>query len=465
MRPLRRIPLACLGLALALALSLAAGRAAAQDVPLLLSDKLEIHRLQNVGAAWQTVPIANALSAPVVTCTYVLTSNTSNEAHVRLRNVGAGRFDLRVQRFENSSAITASDVYCLVAETGAHTLPDGRAFEAGTVLSTVTNGHAAGWTAGQSERIDTIMSTTFANPVVLGSVMSFNDPNASVFWTWDGANRRNPPTGSAIWVGKHIGMINGTRSAETLGYIVFEQGSGAVNGLNYTVQKGPVSIAGTGNAPPYSYSVSGDLDMAVAMQAGENGGNGSWAVLYGADPLPPGSIQLAVEEETVAGDMSRTHINEEVFYIGVENAAQAAAFDIDKSVAAHPDSDTPFQIPGSDVTYTLSVRNTGTGVPDRDSLFVHDALPAEVAFVNGDANGSALPGTDPVVVTLGADSGLSVAGIGYRNAASAPTGFGDCTDGPGPAVRHVCVALDGYARPGALYADTEVEIAFRARIR
>ena len=439
--------------------------AIAQDVPLLLSEDLEIHNIPNVGAGWQTVSIANDLSNPVVACTYTLPSNASNDATIRLRNVSPGSFELRVQRFENSSAFTASTVFCLVAESGAHTLPDGRAFEAGTVLSTVTNGNSAGWTAGQSERIDTLMSTSFSNPVVLGSVMTFNDPNASVFWTWNGSNRGAPPTSNAIWVGKHIGMINGTRANETLSYIVFEEGSGTANGLSYQIDQGPNSVAGTGNNPPYNYTISGDLDMAVATQAAENGGNGGWAVLYGADPLPAGRIQLAVEEETVAGDTTRRHINEEVFYLGVENVSQAEDFDLSKTVIVHPDSDSDFMIPGADVLYTLTVENIGNGVPDRDSLFIYDAIPPELTFVNGDANGAALPGTDPLVVTPGADSGLSVGTIGYSTGTIAPSGIGDCTAGPSDAVTYVCVALDGYAQPGALYSDVAVDVIFRAKVR
>ena len=447
----------------ALAVLGAAAPAAAQDSALILSPQLEVLRLSGVGAAWRTVEPVNSYTSPVVACTYVLPSNASNDATVRLRNVGtagtSNGFDLRLQRFETSNAVTASDVHCMVAEAGAHTLPDGRAFEAGTVLSTVTNGNAAGWTAGQSNRIDTTLSTTFANPVVFGSVMSFNDPRASVFWTWDGADRRNPPTGTALWIGKHIGMITGTRSNETLGYIVFEEGAGSVNGVNYQVRQGPNSIEGVGNSPPYTYAVSGDLDIAVATQAAENGGNGGWAVLYGADPLPAGGIQLAVEEEVVEGDTTRRHIDEEMFYFGAQGTTQAEVIDVTKTVASHPDSASPYQIPDADVLYTITIANTGNGVPDSGPFFLFDTLPAEVSFVNGDANGAAQPGADPVAVDTGG-SGLTLSAVGYRNAASAPTSMADCTDGPGASVRHVCVQLSGQPKPGS-----SVSVQLRTRIR
>ena len=439
--------------------------AGAQSAPLLLSAELEIHRVSGVGAAWQGVSLANAFASPVVACTYTLPSSASNSATVRLRNVGPGGFEVRVQQFETGNAVSTSDVYCLVAENGAHQLPDGRAFEAGTVLSDRVNGTSVGWTAANSERIDTLMSTSFADPVVFGSVMSFNDARASVFWTWNGANRAAGPTTNAIWVGKHIGQINGARATETLGYIVFEAGGGSVGGVDYEVRKGADAIAGVGNNPPYSYPVGADYDMAVAQQVAEDGSHGGWAVLYGADPLPAGAVRLAIEEETVAGDTTRTHTQEEVFWFGARAAAQAPDFALSKTVALHPDSTGAFMTPGSDVLYTLRLENVGTGTAAADSVFVFDTVPAELEFVNGDANGAAEPGTDPVVVSPGAGSGVTVGAIGYRNVPGAPASMADCPDGPGPAARHVCVALHGSPRPGSLYSDVGVDIAFRARIR
>jgi len=52
----------------------------------------------------------------------------------------------------------------------------------------------------------------------------------------------------------------------------------------------------------------------VLTQAGEDGGNGSWAVLYGNTPLTPNALELAVDEEIFAGDASRNHTREPVYY-------------------------------------------------------------------------------------------------------------------------------------------------------
>ncbi len=447
------------------------GPAVAQDPPVLLSDTLEMRVVPNVGASWVNVPIANALTTPVVSCTYNLPSISDPPATVRLRNVGPTGFELRVQQFETSNSVTASDVHCVVAETGAHTLADGRAFEAGTVSSSGVNGRAVGWGNAAQVRIDTLMGTSFATPVVLGSVMSFNDTRASVFWTNNGSNRGAPPTGSAIWIGKHIGQINGTRNTETLSYIVVEAGTGTANGASYAASLGADSVAGTANNPPYTYSFSGDADVGVAQQAAEDGGDGGWAVLYGNEPLPNGLIQLAIEEETVARDMSRTHTQEQVFTLIADRGTQEESFSTAKTVITHPDSATEYNLPGDDVLYTITLQNVGTGPTNGNPLFMFDTLPAEVSFVNDDANGSATPGTDPVAVIIGSDSGLSVsaADIGYSTSATPPADFGDCGDTPSglvdTTIRHVCVRLNGTARPSGSYPDNEVSVLIRARIK
>ncbi|MEO0607113.1 MAG: hypothetical protein AAFY82_02705, partial [Pseudomonadota bacterium] len=377
----------CIPLATAMIGALAAMPATGQA----LSLDLEAVKINAVGATFQTVPLVNTYTSPVVVCTYNLTSNVNNEATVRVSNVQSDRFDVRVQRFENSSAFTPSDVHCLVADEGIHTLSDGRVIEARTVLSTVTAGNSAGWATANYTNVTGLVTGGHSSLVILGQVMSFNDNRASVFTSNNCVNRGNPATVTNICVTKHIGMISGTRLSETLGFIITEPGSGTVNQVDYAFARGSNSIAGTGNSPPYSYSVSGDFDIGVATMAAENGGNGGWAVLYGNDPLPSNAINLAVEEETVAGDTSRRHIEEELYY-GVFRNNQTANLNVTKSTAVSPLSASSFAIPGSDVLYTLTVESTGSAPIDENTLFLVDTIPAELIFYNGDLDGEG-PGT------------------------------------------------------------------------
>lgn len=83
---------------------------------------------------------------------------------------------------------------------------------------------------------------SYANPVVLGQVMSYNDPDWSAFWCSNGT-RQNPPDSSNLYVGKHVGEDTDiTRNPEVLGVIVVEAGSGVVNGMSYEADLGADSI-------------------------------------------------------------------------------------------------------------------------------------------------------------------------------------------------------------------------------
>ncbi len=415
-----------------------------------------------------TVPLVNTYSNAVVVCTYNLPSNASNDATVRVNNIQADSFDVRVQQFENSSAFTPSDVHCLIADEGVHTLSDGRVIEARTVLSTVTAGNAVGWATANYTNVTSQVTGGHASLVILGQVMSFNDSQASVFTSNNCSNRGTPATLTNICVTKHIGMINDTRLSETLGFIITQPGSGTVNDVDYAFARGSNSVEGTGNNPPYPYTVSGDFDIGVATMAAENGGNGGWAVLYGNDPLPSNTINLAVEEEVVAGDSSRRHIDEELYY-GVFRNSQTATLDVTKTTTVSPLSVSPFAIPGSDVLYTLTVDSTGTAPVDEDTLFLVDTLPAEVSFYNDDLDGGGP--VNGVVQFDPLSSGVTFSettDLRFSDAVAKPSNLTECdydpSDGYDPNVRHVCFAPQGQLLGGAIQPNAVFSLTFRARI-
>ncbi|MEM1391259.1 MAG: hypothetical protein AAGG45_09280 [Pseudomonadota bacterium] len=433
-----------------------------------LSLDVEAQLIEDVGATWQTVPLVNQYSRAVVVCTYNLRTNANQPATTRVRNVGPNSFELRVQRFEDSSAFTPSDVHCLIAEEGVNTLGDGKVIEARTVLSTGTNGSAIGWNSPPAENVAALVTGTYGTPVILGQVMSFNDNEASVFWTFNCSNRGIPATDSNMCVGKHIGQINDTRTDETLGFIVTAPGSGSVNDIDYAFGRGPNSIQGVGNSPPYQYTVSDDFDIGVATMAAENGGNGGWAVLYGNDPLPSNRINLAVEEETVAGDTSRRHTREEVNY-GVFRNRQTADLSVTKTNQVYSGSQSDFAIPGNDIVYTLLIESTGSASVDADSVFLVDSLPLEVSFYNGDIDDG---GPETGTVTFDERlSGLSFdesTDLRFSNSTTRPASFAECTYTPNigydPNVRHICFNPKGSLRAGTLMSDTDFTFSFRTRI-
>ncbi len=432
----------------------------------MLSPDLEIKRV-TVGAAWQTIALENSYTEAVPVCTYNLTSSTNPPATTRIRNVTATSFEIRLQRFQNSSVVTASDVHCIIADVGAYNT-GGLKFEARKVLSTATSGQAVGWGSTTTEDVSGLISQSYAAPVVLGQVMSFNDSKASVFWGHDCTARGNRPYQNGdICIGKHIGQIFGTRANETLGFIVIESSSGTINDVSFSAAVGSDSIAGVGNSPPYSYAVSGDYDTGVLTQAGEDGGQGGWAILYGADPLPNNQVRGAIDEETVAGDTSRYHTTEQVAYWLFDNS-QSPTIAGEKTLAVYSGSVSDYSIPGSDVIYTITATNSGSGAVDNDTIFLVDSLPDEVSFYNSDIDDGG-PETGPIAF-VDTVSGLTLgpADIGYSSALSPPTNFAQCNFTPPgagyqPAVRHICFAPKGAMSEGTITA-SGFSISFRARI-
>ena len=151
----------------------------------ILTTDLELKLVPNVGAAWQTIQLENSYSDAIVVCTHNLVSASDPSAATRIRNITATSFQLRLQQFENSSIVPTSNVHCVIADEGAHD-SGGLKYEARKVLSTGTSGLEVpgGWGNVNTEDVSAAITQTYANPHVVGQVMSFNDANASVFWNY-----------------------------------------------------------------------------------------------------------------------------------------------------------------------------------------------------------------------------------------------------------------------------------------
>ena len=229
---------------------------------------------------------------------------------VRVRNVGSNQFDFLVQNVNNNAPLAGYDVHFIVVESGVYTQAvHGVTMEAFTYNSTVTDENNS-W-VGQNRGY----ANAYANPVVVGQVMSYNDPDWSVFWSHRG-NRRFAADASGLWAGKHVGEdFDTTRANETVGYIVFEQGIGTIGGLTYYAGDTQQTVQGIDNSPPFTFANPSTVGtFAVASQSGERGGNGAFALLYGADPVDPGTISVSLDEDQIA-NAERSHVTEHVHYV------------------------------------------------------------------------------------------------------------------------------------------------------
>jgi hypothetical protein len=277
-----------------------------------LAAKLEATSV-NVGGSAVTVNLTKTYTSPVVVCS-IQYDNNSTPVVTRITNLTASSFDVYLQN-PSGGAVATDNVSCLVVEEGVWTI-DGVKIEAQTYTSTVTD--RQGTWVGQTQSY----GQTYTNPVVLGQVMSVNDPDWSAFWCF-GASRTAPPSASALNTGKMVAEdTDTTRTDETIGFIVIEAGSGTLGGVAYSAALGGDSVRGVTNAPPYSYTFGTAFSTApsvrVVTMAAMDGGNGGWAYVYGATGASTTTLYLAIDEDQV-GDSERNHTTEQVGYLVFES--------------------------------------------------------------------------------------------------------------------------------------------------
>ncbi|OQY25893.1 MAG: hypothetical protein B6244_14630, partial [Candidatus Cloacimonetes bacterium 4572_55] len=231
--------------------------------------------LKTVGGDHVTVYLANTYVSPVVVCS-VQYNNNSTPVVARVTNVTPTSFDVYLQN-PSDGAVLAENVSYIVVEEGVWTI-DGVNIEAQTYLSTVTDENNS-W-VGEAQSY----GQSYTNPVVIGQVMSNNDPDWSVFWC-QGSSRTAPASGSALRTCKTVCEdTDVTRVDETIGFIVIEAGHGTIGGVEFEALVGSDTIRGVTNSPPYTYSFSNSFvsapQIAVTTMAGMDGGNGGWAYVH-----------------------------------------------------------------------------------------------------------------------------------------------------------------------------------------
>ncbi|MGK0189473.1 MAG: hypothetical protein ACI9R3_005290, partial [Verrucomicrobiales bacterium] len=270
--------------------------------------------------SWITVNLSRTYASMVVVATPQY-GNAQVPLVPRIKNASGNTFELTLARLDNSTSPAFASVHYVVVEEGTHNAADhGITMEAVKFTSTVTD-RKGSW-SGQSRSY----INSYNDPVVLGQVMSSNDPRFSVFWS-RGSNASNPPSKTSLSVGKHIGEDTTiTRAAETIGYIVIESGSGQAGSHTFSAFVGNDSILGMGNAPPYNYAVAGvSVPLAaVASSAAMDVNDGGWPVLYGAAPLTATSVSLAIDEDQL-GDSERNHASEQVAVLIVGDAGSGGS--------------------------------------------------------------------------------------------------------------------------------------------
>ncbi len=265
-----------------------------------------------VGADRMTVGLARSYVRPVVVCT-VQYANNSLPVLARVSGVTGNSFDVRLVN-PSGAPVVAERVSYLVVEEGVWVI-DGVRIEAQRYLSTVTD-EDQNW-IGEARAY----AHSYTAPVVVGQVMTENDPSWSVFWSY-GGSRRNPPSSTRLHTGKTVCEDpNATRADETIGVIVFETTRGTIGGVAFEAAMGPQTVAGLPNGAPFAYGFSRTFATApqvgVTSVSGMRGMNGGWAQTHGRSMSTRSQLFVSVDEDQTL-DAERSRTTERLSYIVFE---------------------------------------------------------------------------------------------------------------------------------------------------
>ncbi len=271
-----------------------------------------------VGSDPVTVPLGAVYRQPVV----VASAHYDGAAPqlstvVRIGSVTSTSFRIWLQPAANTLQPPASErVSYLVVEAGAWSL-NGLAFEAQRFVSRVTDGMRLG-----GERRAFLQS--YLQPVVLGQVMSANDPRWSVFWA-AGSTTSEQPAWNGLRMGKTVGEDpQGSRQPEEIGFIVFEAGHGSFGSTEFEAGVTALGVGGLSFLAPTAQSFAQPFPEAPEVMlvglAGITDPEGGWAELYGETAS---GFQAFVEEDQL-GDGERSHGPERVAYLAFDQGFQQA---------------------------------------------------------------------------------------------------------------------------------------------
>lgn len=285
---------------------------------------MEHGNLKRIGGDWQTIHLQNDYESMVVITNVILPSDQDKPVVTRLRNVDHSSFEVMLQ---NPAGETVDGTYALtyfVVEEGSYSAEEhGVNLEARRIQSSIVSS-VESW-----ELEPQVYNNTYQQPVILGQVMTYNDPKWSTFWSSSMGDRASAANILGFSAGRHVGEDPETeRLPETIGYVVIEAGMYELNGTHFYASLGDDSVRGVSNSSvgyPYETPL-GFLDCAVASIATMKGMDGGFPVLFTEDPFGQRSkLMLAIDEDQIM-DMERSHDGERVSFLAFGNPAPSVTY-------------------------------------------------------------------------------------------------------------------------------------------
>lgn len=255
-----------------------------------------------VSTNWSTVSFSNdAFEDPVVVAVHENTTSTS--ASVRIRNISASGFQVRLQNSNPADDLAAdSTVRYIAVEKGTWFL-DGYKVEADSIDTSLV-GSRGNW-EGTPINYEYDYNE---DPLVLHQVQTYNDADWITSWVSDSDRRSNSPDAEdGFQIGLNGSSATSEHGEETIGWIVMESDiQGTVGDVRFeTITRFNV-VKGFDNndceVTDYNYVDSSTAITIVSQQSLDNN-DGGWVVLCSHGSTSFGIYQ---DEDTVGDSERRT---------------------------------------------------------------------------------------------------------------------------------------------------------------
>lgn len=275
------------------------------------------------GSVWTTVNFTNTdFTDPIVVG---IQSELNNTAPVSLRisNVTSTSFDVMLQSPDGSTP-AAENIRYMAVERGTWYVRGIKIEANSTMSSTVASSPFIGgsWTG----TIHPYTHTYTADPVILHSVMSANDPSWISSVVFAPAGRTFAPGRTAMQIAMNGAEVTTTHgAAEELGWIIIEQGAQfEINGVNVETAR----VAGIQGHDDGCYTstyatINSSNAFAVASQNKMQGNDGGWLVECSSDST---SVGMHIDEDQVV-DVERHHPAETISYVAFSDTLSIDAAD------------------------------------------------------------------------------------------------------------------------------------------
>ncbi len=222
---------------------------------------------------------------------------------------------------------------------------------------------------------------------------------------------------------------------------------GATTDASSTVEFGPRATAPILTAQ----------DVAGNAASGNNSNNGTLTAVF---PQPVTQVQLRYGNYPLMSGETTT--GQQAFGIQSLSYCPMPQVTVVKSATPYATGATDplrFDIPGSDVVYSLTVSNSNSSPVDVGSLQLTDLLPATMTFFNGD-----IDGTGPLTTNFEFVPGSSGMSLTSSNLAYSSNGGSSYAYTPAAGYD---ASVNGvrFAPQGAMAANSSFTIRFRTRIR